>query len=698
MEKAKELAQAMTLQEKILQLVQISLGCYRGVDDVEATGPVSGKDIVPQTKYGAGSVIGFSDPGKVRAARQEYCENNRFGLPPLVMADVIHGYKTIFPLPLAMSCTWSAHDLRTACRIAAQEAVAGGIDVTFAPMADLVRDPRWGRVMESSGEDPYLNALFAEAAVLGFHEGGLACCVKHFAGYSAPEGGREYNTVDLSLGMLREFYLSGYHAAVKAGCDMVMTAFSTLDRVPCTCSPLLERILRRDWGFAGPIISDWGAVEELMAHGVAADTAQAAEKALLAGVDIDMMTDCYLRELPELARSRPDLCRAVEESALRVLRLKEARGLLEPAAPAAEAEFLSAESRQAAREIAGHSIVLLKNQDGCLPLAPRCRVGLAGTLAATNALLGGWSARGENRDCVTLEQGLREAGVTVRMLCPDGGDAAGCDVVLLVTGEPQEQTGEAASKTSLRLPEQDLQLLHALQRQGVPIVTLVYSGRPMLLEEAARDSHALVQAWYLGTESGHALADLLLGRIEPQGRLTMSFPRTEGQIPVYYNHYRTGRPYGGEVPAPRYVSRYLDCPNEPLFPFGFGLSYTQVAYRELTLSAPQLRPGDTLQAVVRLQNIGARPCVETVQLYIRDHCGSVVRPVLQLKDFRQVRLQPGQEAEVSFAIRSEMLCYPGADGTPVLEPGRFSVLAGPDSVRLLQQDFTLISQTGGDSL
>lgn len=700
----KERLEAMTLDQKVRQLSQLSINFYQNQIQTEMTGPLQGFTPGDELLFSAGSIIGNLSAEMMQEVLEEYNQKNPDGIPVVVMADVIHGYRTIFPIPLAMSCSWNCDDFELACRIAAKEASACGIHVTFAPMADLVRDPRWGRVMESTGEDPYLNGKFAEAAVRGFQNGdvsapdSLASCVKHFAGYGASEAGREYNTVDMSEGILREFYLSGYQKAIEAGCEMVMTAFNTVDRVPATCNNwLLETLLRADLGFDGVVISDWNSIDETIAHGVAENGYAAAVKALRAGCDIDMMSGHYFRNLNEDSVLKEGLEEHLNTSVARILRLKERLGLFHAPLKGldvhrAKTLLLCAENRKAARKVAEDSIVLLEN-DGILPINERKSIGLFGSMAETNRLLGGWKCEGKNEECVTLRKALEERNCT--LLGPVGptdpgeleDQAASCDVAVVVTGEDQEITGEGTSRTSLELPKQDIELVRALREKGIPTVVVVHSGRPLMLESVSGITNGLIQAWFLGNESGNALADLLLGRTSPQGRLTMTFPRNVGQIPIYYNTYQTGRPKLSEDASNRYVSGYIDCSNSPLYPFGYGLLYTDMEYRDLKLSTKHLRKDETLKVSVTIRNVGIREGTETAQLYIRDDFCSVVRPVMELKAFQKVKLEAGEQQTIDFWLTSKDLAfYLGQEGW-VTEEGAFTVMIGSDAAHTLKSNF-----------
>ncbi|CAH1195324.1 Putative beta-xylosidase [Paenibacillus auburnensis] len=704
-----DLVNDMTLDEKLAQLTQLGPH-YWGLDDtVDLTGPFKELNIKPHVIHSIGSVLNGIGARNVMELQTRHLQNSRQRIPLLFMADVIHGYRTILPIPLAMGASFDLAACERFAAIAAKESAAAGIHVTFSPMTDLVRDPRWGRVMETSGEDPYLNALVTASMVRGYQgydlreKGRIAACVKHFAAYGAPEGGREYNTVDLSSGVLRDFYLPAYKAAVDAGVAMVMAAFNTVDRIPASGNKqLLRGILREEWGFGGVTIADFNSVNELIPHGAAQDGREAAELSLAAGLDIEMMSTHYLAHGAELVEQGRLDAALIDEAVIRVLELKDALGLFDnpfkDADPQAdEVAEPSGEHRQAARELAAGCVVLLKNDDQVLPLKRGMKIGLAGPFATSVHVLGGWSGTGQD-SAVSLYSGLAQktsAGDILTAMTGELGsmlegifDVADeteeaysrlkdCDVILVAVGENQQDTGEGGSKSNLRLSPNQEKLVWRLKDTGKPVVTIVFSGRPLELKPVLEASDALVQAWFLGTESGNALADVLFGDYNPSGRLSMSFPYTVGQIPVYYNAYQTGRPYDPEYPQVRYVTRYLDCPNDPLFCFGYGLSYSNFAYSSFTVK--RVEDGDQLTASIEVENTSDIAGKETVQLYIRDVSASVVRPVKELKGFRQLLLAPHEKQAVSFEITRDMLMFYGKDDQLIFEPGEFDIMIGRNS-------------------
>lgn len=708
----------MTLDEKIAQLMQLAVPFFEGAaGGGQITGPMKSLGITEAMVQGAGSVLGLAGAEEVIAIQQAHLAKNPHGIPLLVMADIVHGFKTIFPVPLAIGCSWDLDLAEKSAQIAAREAAVSGVHVTFAPMVDLVRDPRWGRVMESTGEDPYLNSEFARAFVRGFQGSDLAgeqervaACVKHFAAYGLSEGGRDYNTVDLSERQLREFYLPAYKAALDEGCEMVMTSFNTVDGIPSSGNKkLMRELLREEWGFDGVVISDWGAVKELIPHGVAEDEAEAAYKAIQAGVDIEMMTSCYAHHLPQLVQSGQVDEGLIDEAVLRILKLKQKLGLFENplrgADPDAEREIIFCEEhRRVSRELASKSCVLLKNEM-VLPLNPKERIALIGPLASSGDILGPWSWLGSKEDAVRLDTAIQDivtagglkvaAGCSLEMIDENQVNeaieaAADADVIILALGEDSEWSGEAGCRTDIRLPEAQLQLIARLKPLGKRMVAVLFNGRPLDLHGIYEEVDAVLEAWYPGSEGGAAIADILFGRVNPSGKLTMSFPYSVGQIPVYYNHFNTGRPQGAPDAQERYVSQYLDIPNEPLLPFGYGLSYTTFAYGELKLSSETLTRHEDLTVKVSVTNTGSAAGEETVQLYVRDWSGEVVRPLKELKGWAKVSLEPGEMTEVSFTLKEEQLRYHHADLQYKSDAGRFGVYIGSNSRDVTGTEFRLL--------
>lgn len=712
-----ELLNQMTLEEKIAQLLQLTANFHEGGES-QITGPLEEMGITESMVTASGSVLGLSGAQSVIDVQKSYLSKSRLGIPLMFMADVVHGFKTIFPIPLAIGCSWDTELAEKSAEIAARESAVSGIHVTFAPMVDLVRDPRWGRVMETTGEDPYLNSLFARAFVRGYQGKSLkdeperlAACVKHFAAYGAPEGGRDYNTVNMSERNLREQYLPAYKAALDEGCEMVMTSFNTVDGIPATGNEKLMRgILRDEWGFDGVLISDWASIREMIAHGAAEDDCEAAYRAIRAGVDIEMMTPCYVQHLPGLIQSGRVDEALVDEAVLRILRLKDKLGLfdnpLRGADPEREREVLFCqEHRNVSYELAAKSSVLLKNEGGLLPLASGKKVALIGPFAQSDDILGWWSCVGVKEDAVKLGTALQERLAEGQLVIAEGSgvvsveqsqiDAAiaaaqDADVIVLALGEDSAMSGEGGSRTNIRLPEAQLELVRQLKKIGKPMAAVIFNGRPLDLHGIIDEADAVLEAWFPGSEGGAAIADILIGRVNPSARLTMSFPHSVGQIPVYYNHYNTGRPMNSDKTEERYVSKYIDSPNDPLLPFGYGLSYTTFEYGELKLSGNEITANQPLQVSVNVTNTGDRAGIETVQLYIRDVAGEVVRPMRELKGFVRLELAPGESADAVFTITEEQLRYHHSDLTQASDPGTFQVFVGPNSRDTLAESFRLV--------
>ncbi|WP_404459414.1 beta-glucosidase BglX [Sutcliffiella horikoshii] len=710
------LLEQMTLEEKIAQPMQLATFFYKGAaGDGEITGPLEDMGISNDVVQNSGSVLGASGAWEVANIQREHLAENRLGIPLLMMADIVHGFKTIFPVPLAIGCSWDTELAEKSAEIAAKEASVSGVHVTFAPMVDLVRDPRWGRVMESTGEDPYLNSVFAKAFVRGFQGEDLtngthrvAACVKHFAAYGAPEGGRDYNTVNMSERQLRESYLPAYKAALDEGCEMVMTAFNTVDGIPASGNKKLMRdLLREEWGFDGVMISDWGAVKELIPHGVAEDEREAALKGLEAGVDIEMMTPCYAKNLQDLVESGELSEALIDESVLRILNLKNKLGLFENPYRGTSEELekeviMSEEHRQVAKELAIKSSVLLKN-DQVLPLNKEQKLALIGPFAKNGDVLGPWSWQGSKEAAVQVYEGLLARTSDTNLLVAQGSDietiseeqltqavetAKEADVIVLALGEASEMSGEGGCRADIRLPEAQLKLVAKIKELGKPVVTVLFNGRPLDLHGVIAESDALLEAWYPGTEAGSAIADLLYGDANPSGKLTMSFPYSVGQVPVYYNCFNTGRPQGENIQE-RYVTHYLDIPNEPLLPFGYGLSYTTFDYSDMNLSVDSLTEDTNIDVTVNVTNTGERAGEETVQFYIRDLSGEIVRPLKELKGYEKIWLEPGETKQVTFTITEYQLRYYHSDLTFQSDKGKFHAMTGPNSNELTIKEFVL---------
>ena len=721
-EKLMALLKDMSLKEKIGQMMQLDVSCFKNEGPVtgsEVDQGISGEDLTL-----AGSILGAIGAQEIKGLQKRCMEKQPHHIPVVFMADIINGYKTIFPIPLALGCTFSQEDARTAGDVMARESAADGLHVTFAPMVDLVRDARWGRVMESTGEDPYLNSRMAESMVRGIqgegehYEGHLGACTKHFAAYGAPTAGKEYNNVELSERTLREDYLPAYQAAVDAGSAMMMTSFNTLDRIPATGNQwLMRKILREEMGFEGVLVSDYNAIGELMTHGVAEDKKEAARQALEAGTDLDMMSGCYMSSLEELVKEGTIREELIDEAVLRILKLKNKLGLFEDPYRGLEGqsgirEIFTEENRAKARKAAGDSMVLLENQEGFLPLKKQEKVAFIGPYAEDKHILGAWSFFGDIEQAVTCRQGIEEKGAravfekgcgmvnpgqtlygfrynmtgtesreeTEALIEKAAKTAAECDKVVLLIGEAPIQTGEGASRGDITIPEVQKKLLDAVTKANKNTGVVVFAGRPLDLREVREKTKAILYAWMPGTEGGHAVADILYGDVEPQGRLSMSLPWSVGQVPVFYGELSTGRHIeDGECMENRFLSRYSDMPNQPLYPFGYGLGYTEFSYSEVKLDKEEICMGESLQVSITVKNTGRRRGTETVQLYVTDKVGSVARPMRQLKGFTKLTLEPGESKDAVFTLTSEDLKFYTRSMEYKAEPGDFIVWAGADS-------------------
>lgn len=706
-ERATAILAQMTLEEKVGQMTQLSK-YWRG-------------DLVSAIREGrVGSLLSLTDVYEVNRLQRIAVEESRLGIPLMIGNDVIHGYRTIFPIPLAESCTWDPDLLERAARVGANEAAANGTHWNFAPMVDICRDPRWGRIAEGAGEDPFLGSVVAQARVRGFQSADLVggrrvvACVKHYAAYGAAESGKDYNTVDISERTLRDVYLPPFKAAFDAGAGSVMTAFHELSGVPATANSfILRQVLRDEWNFTGIVLSDYDAIAELIFHGFATDHKEATLKSVLAGVDMDMMGYAYSVHLVDLVREGQVPESLIDEAVRRILIIKFQLGLFD--APytdetLAQDLILCEDHRAMALDVAQKSMVLLKNEDNLLPLsAAHKRIAVIGPLVQNqHDLLGCWRCVGEDQDAETVLDGIRavlseETALLYVPACEIEGPelditgavnaALAADVAILVLGESMEMNGEAHSRAHMGLPGRQQELLEAVWATGTPVVVVLMSGRPLVIPWLAEHIPAILQAWHGGIRAGRAIADILFGVVNPSGKLTTSFPRAEGQIPVYYAHKNTGRPAdaAGIVQfTEAYRSRYLDEPNAPLYPFGYGLSYTTFEYSDLVVETPQVGGDKNLVVSVTLTNTGERAGDEIVQLYVQDLMGSVTRPVKELKGFRRVSLTPGQRAYVRFEIPVSQLGFHGLDMEYRVEPGDFNVWIGPNSVEGLKGTFKIL--------
>ena len=723
----------MSGKEKIGQLFQISGQFF--ADDSVATGPMQELGITQEDLDLAGTVLGVAGAERIRKIQKEYMEKHPHHIPLIFMMDVINGYRTVYPIPLAQGATFDPELSQECARMAAGEAAAAGLHVTFSPMTDLVRDARWGRVMESTGEDVWLNGQFAEAMTKGYQGENLAdpetlgACVKHFAGYGAPDGGRDYNTVQLTERTFREYYLPAYQAAVDAGAALVMTSFNTVNDIPATVNrKLMREILREEMGFDGVLISDYGAIGETIAHGLSSDRADAARRALEAGVDIDMMSGVYPEKLGQLIEEGAVSEQLLDEAVMRVLELKNKLGLFENPYKGADREkeetlILCPGNRELARKAAEESFVLLKNEKSFFPLKKGEKIAMIGPYADRRQLLGGWSFLGNAEDTVTVKEAAEQLpegwDLTFAKGCPvldpdtrltgfweykeetcteqdleemlrEACDAAQkADKVVLFLGEHYLQTGEATSRGVLELPVVQQKLLEKITKINPETAVVVFGGRPLDLRMVQERACAILEAWMPGIEGGSALIRVLTGECEPQGRLPMSFPYCTGQVPVHYDAFPTGRPFLNEQDTNRFLSKYLDIPNRPLYPFGYGLGYTTFRVSDVSLDREAMTKEETLRASVTVENTGTRTGTEVIQLYLHDVAASIVRPVRQLKGFQRVTLAPGESREVVFEITEEMLRFHTADGNFASEPGVFEVMIGENSETENRKSFTL---------
>ena len=723
--KVDSLISLMTLKEKIGQMNQ-----YNGFWD--ATGP-SPKKGDGANKYKhlesglVGSMLNVRGVKNVRAVQKIAVEKTRLGIPLIIGFDVIHGYKTLSPIPLAESASWDLDAIKKSCEIAADEASAAGINWTFAPMVDISRDARWGRVMEGAGEDPYLGSLIAEARVKGFQGEDLSAsntivaCAKHFAGYGFAEAGKDYNTVDVGTSTLYNTIFPPFIAATKAGVRTFMNSFNELNGIPATANTLLQReILKKDWGFKGFVISDWGSMSEMIAHGYAENNKHAAELSINAGSDMDMESYAYVKYLVELVKEGKVDEKLIDDSTRRILKVKFELGLFEDPYKYCnldrESTIGSEENHKAVLEIAKKSIVLLKNENNLLPLNKKGqKIALIGPLAADKTSpLGSWRIAADDNTAISVLEGLQKyadnkinyaKGVELTKGKPEfifettinKTDNSGFnkaiqiaknnDVVIMVLGEHGLQSGEGRSRTTLDLPGLQQELLEAVYKVNKNIILVLMNGRPLTINWADEKIPAILEAWHLGTESGNAIAEVLYGDYNPSGKLPMTFPKNVGQIPIYYNYKNTGRP---SIPALNQVfwSHYIDETNDPLYEFGYGLSYTSFEYTNLKLSSRSFNSNSNIKASFTLTNTGEREGKEVVQMYIRDLFASVTRPVRELKGFEMVSLKPGESKEVSFTIDKETIKFYSANNKWEAEVGDFKLFIGGSSNTTLEETFS----------
>ncbi len=717
----------MTLDEEIGQLNLVIPGGA-------VTGSVVSKDVDNKIRQGmVGGLFGITGPDKVRQAQDIAVKETRLHIPLIFGLDVIHGHRTIFPIPLGLSCSWDTILIEKSARIAAREASADGLAWAFSPMVDIARDPRWGRVSEGSGEDPTLGSAIAAAMVKGYQGKDLRnsetvmACVKHFALYGGAEAGREYNTVDMSRIKMYQYYLPPYKAAIDAGAGSIMSSFNEIDGIPATGNRwLLTDLLRKQWKFNGMVVSDYTSLSEMSAHGMG-DLAMVSALALHAGLDMDMVAEGFLAKLKQDLNNGFVTRQEIDQACRRVLEAKYKLGLFSDPysrmnTERAVKELLSSDNRRFARELAAHSFVLLKNSNQLLPLKKSGTIALVGPLADNHRnMLGTWSVSGDPSKSVTVMEGIKNvAGSSVNIIYAKGANisddsmlvkrtntlgieiepetrtpealleeavaaATKSDVVVAVLGEAADMSGESSSRADITIPESQENLLKALVKTGKPVVLVLFNGRPLILNWENKNAGAILDAWFGGTEAGNAIADVLFGEYNPSGKLTMTFPAHAGQIPIYYNHKNTGRPYMDDGNS-KFRSDYLDISNDPLYPFGFGLSYTNFSYSPISLSASTIAVSQPVTIKVTITNTGNYDGEETAQLYVRDLVATVTQPVKSLKKFQKVYLKKGESKEISFTLQTDDLKYVNSDLRWVYEPGAFKVMVGGNSRDLVQAD------------
>ncbi|HXS36724.1 MAG TPA: beta-glucosidase BglX [Flavipsychrobacter sp.] len=720
----------MTLEEKIGQLNLPSVG-------FDVTGPILSKDVNEKIRKGlVGAVFNTYTPNAVKKLQDIAVRETRLKIPLLFGYDVIHGHKTIFPIPLGLSCSWDTTLIKKTAKIAATEATADGLNWTFSPMVDIARDPRWGRVSEGAGEDPWWGSQVAKAMVQGYQgddfnsNNTMLACVKHFALYGAVEAGRDYNTVDMSHVKMYNEYLPPYKAAVDAGVATVMTSFNEINGVPSSANKcLLTDLLRKQWNFKGFVVTDYTAISELVNHGLG-DSVQVADLAMNAGSDMDMVDELYINKLPNLVKKGKVSINRINMACRLILEAKYKLGLfdnpykyIDPARPAND--IMTQDNLDIALDAAEKSIVLLKNTNGILPLNSSEKVAFIGPMVKDKRdMIGNWSAAGDWKEATSLWDALQKSPMKENILYAKGCNlledknlikklneqdaqisydsvktpdelideavsiAKQSDVIVAVLGESFAMSGEAACRSNIGLPENQKKLLKYLFETGKPIVLVLMNGRPLTLQWENDNASSILETWFPGTMGGKAIANVLYGNANPSGKLTMTFPRNVGQIPIYYNHKNTGRPFD---PDNKYTSKYLDVDNTPLYPFGYGLSYTTYSYSDITQSAKKLaEKNDTISFYVTVTNTGARDGEEVVQLYIRDLVGSITRPVQQLTGIQKIFLKKGEEKRVTFSLSADDLKFYNADLKYVNEPGMYDVMIGSSSANVKHASFELV--------
>lgn len=721
----------LTLDEKIGQLNLPSAGAF-------TTGEAESSDIAKKIEQGqVGGLFNIKTAASIREVQKIAVEKSRTKIPLLFGMDVIHGYESVFPIPLGLSCSWDMALIERSARIAATEASADGINWTFSPMVDVSRDPRWGRISEGNGEDPFIGSEIAKAMVRGYQgkdfsgNNTIMSCVKHYALYGAIEAGRDYNTVDMSHQRMYNEYFPPYKAAIDAGAGSIMASFNEIDGVPATANKwLLTDVLRKEWGFKGFVVSDYTGVSEMIEHGIG-DLQTVSARALDAGLDMDMVSEGFLTTLAKSVKDGKITEKQIDEACRRIVKAKFELGLFDNPykycdEKRSKTEIYTAANRAEARSTAAQSFVLLKNDKNILPLKKSGTIALVGPLAdAKENMTGTWSVAARFSESISVLSGLQKATEgKAKVVYAKGANldadevletnstmfgkglhrdkrsstellneavriAKGADVIVAAVGEAAEMSGEAASRTTIEIPETQKELLKALLKTGKPVVLVLFTGRPLVLKWEQENVPAILNTWFGGSEAGDAIADVLFGDVNPSGKLTTTFPQHVGQVPIYYAHKNTGRPLAEGKWFQKFRSNYLDVSNEPVYPFGYGLSYTQFEYGEIQLSKSKMTADDSLRASVTVRNTGALEGKEVVQLYIRDMVGSVTRPVKELKGFQKITLKPGESKQVTFTIGKNQLGFYHQDLTWGAEPGDFQVMIGGNSRDVKQVVFTL---------
>lgn len=732
-----KLLNQMTLDEKIGQMVQI-LGKVFLEDNLDTnTGPIKNLNLSENMIYNVGSVLNVMGAENIKKIQDEYLSKSRLKIPLLFMADIINGYKIAFPIPIAEGSSWNLEVIREIAKISAYESNIAGASVNFSPMVDLSRDARWGRVMESiGGEDPYLGEVYSKTIVKAYQGdsiskiGNIVACIKHIAGYGAVESGRDYNSVDMSEREFRNNYLPAYKSGIEAGAKMVMTSFNIINGVPATINKsLLQGIIRDEVGFKGVIISDYGAIDETIAHGVSKNEKEAALNAILAGVDIDMMSGIYANNLKELCLENKEIEEKVNESVLRILNLKNELGLFEnPYGNADERKekiyLMNKSNLEKAKNLTKETFVLLKNKNNILPLKEKTKIALIGPYANNTAITGSWSIFSDRAKNTTILEALKnnnfdnilyakgaeilrsseinkilsaenqekiyienEEDIEKRLLEEAEDISKKSDIIILALGEHYKQSGEACSRANITLPENQENLIERLACLNKPIVLILFNGRPLDISKLQKYTDAILEVWFPGTMGAEAIVEVIKGETSPSGKLTMSFPQSVGQCPIYYNHYNTGRPHTRNY---RYMSRYQDIPTESFYPFGFGLSYCNFKYSNLVLSQNKMKETEKIIVSIDVENSSKFQGYEVIQLYIQDLFGSTVRPVKELKSFKKIFFKTNQKKTIKFEINCEMLKFWNRDLKYVAEKGEFKVYVGGNSKDTLEEKFELI--------